>query len=431
MSTDNFVKYLNYIKNKDKFDYLDATHFNNTVNHHYNSYFNPYKNDELYTKNFINSSTCFNVNKQFSDSLYSGNYNYELPTGWNKQFSDSLYSSEWKIIGHDIIPKSIEKIYKKTIDISVNNISDILKIIEENPYKEDTEYNIDLKALHNIKTELTELNNMIGMEKFKESLLNQILYFIQKLHVNDKCSDFKHTVIYGSPGTGKTEIAKLLGKMYSKIGVLNSKNNYVFKKVVRNDLIAGYLGQTAIKTRGVINECIGGVLFIDEAYSLGSVGDNDIFSNECIDILCEALSDHKDNLMVIIAGYEDELKNRFFSLNQGLNSRFIWRFKVDDYTYTDLMKIFKKKVDEIEWKFDSENVLNKKWFENKYSNFKNFGRDMENLLFYVKISHSRRVYGKDEGLRRMICQEDLENGYKMFLENNKPKENVKFHGLYV
>ena len=176
---------------------------------------------------------------------------------------------------------------------------------------------------------------------------------------------------------------------------------------------------------------MGGVLFIDEAYSLGSAGDTDIFSNECVDILCEALSDHKDNLMVIIAGYENELNDRFFSINKGLKSRFIWRFKIDDYNCSELMEIFKKKMDDIEWSFDSEDVLNKKWFESKYNNFKNFGRDMENLLFYVKIAHSRRIYGKDPELRKKICQEDLENGYKMFLENNKPKENVKFHGLYV
>ena len=75
--------------------------------------------------------------------------------------------------------------------------------------------------------------------------------------------------------------------------------------------------------------------------------------------------------------------------------------------------------------------MNKNWFENKYNNFKNFGRDMEILLFYVKISHSRRIYGKDLSLRKKICEEDLENGYKMFLENNKKEENNKFHGLYV
>jgi Holliday junction resolvasome RuvABC ATP-dependent DNA helicase subunit len=90
---------------------------------------------------------------------------------------------------------------------------------------------------------------------------------MQELHITNKESDFKHTVLYGPPGTGKTEIAKIIGTMYSKIGIL--KNN-VFKKVTRNDMVAGYLGQTAIKTKKVIDECLGGVLFIDEAYSLAN-----------------------------------------------------------------------------------------------------------------------------------------------------------------
>jgi SpoVK/Ycf46/Vps4 family AAA+-type ATPase len=117
-------------------------------------------------------------------------------------------------------------------------------------------------------------------------------------------NDYMHTVIYGPPGTGKTEVAKIIGKIYSNMGILG-KN--IFKKVTRSDLVAGFLGQTAIKTKDVIKESLGGVLFIDEAYSLGNNEKKDSFSKECIDTLCEALSDHKDNLMVIIAGYENEL----------------------------------------------------------------------------------------------------------------------------
>ena len=108
----------------------------------------------------------------------------------------------------------------------VIGIKDLLDIIEQNEYAADTEYNIDLKSLHNIKTELTEMNNMIGMEEMKKSVLDQLLYFVQELHVGKQISEFKHTVIYGSPGTGKTEIAKISGNMYSKLGIL--KNN-VFK----------------------------------------------------------------------------------------------------------------------------------------------------------------------------------------------------------
>ena len=120
--------------------------------------------------------------------------------------------------------------------------------------------------------------------------------------------------IRDSPGTGKTEIAKIMGELFSNLGILKNKK---FKKVTRSDLIAGYLGQTALKTRDVIKESLGGVLFIDEAYALGNQEKRDSFAKECIDTLCEALSDHKDNLMVIIAGYENDLNKCFFSYNKG------------------------------------------------------------------------------------------------------------------
>ena len=134
-----------------------------------------------------------------------------------------------------------------------------------------------MRAIHKIEEPLTELNNMIGLCHLKLSIMDQILYFIQNLHKdgNRKSNDFMHTVIYGPPGTGKTEVAKLMGKIFSKMGVL-SKN--IFKKAVRADLIAGYLGQTAIKTKKIIEEAKGGVLFIDEAYSLGNKEGKDNYS---------------------------------------------------------------------------------------------------------------------------------------------------------
>ena len=204
------------------------------------------------------------------------------------------------------------------------------------------EYSIDIQSIHNIVKPLKELNNMIGMKNLKQSILDQIIYFIQNLHVNnsEKNSDFMHVVIYGPPGTGKTETAKLMGKIFSNMGVLK-KNT--FKKVTRADLIAGYLGQTAIKTKEVIKKSLGGVLFIDEAYALGNT-EKDSFAKECIDTLCEGLSDHKNNLMVIIAGYEQELNKCFFAYNQGLDSRFTWRYNTDCYDCHELNLIFSKKV---------------------------------------------------------------------------------------
>ena len=227
-----------------------------------------------------------------------------------------------------------------------------------------------------------------------------------------------HTVIYGPPGTGKTEVAKIIGRIFSKLGILNKGT---FRKVTRSDLIAGYLGQTAIKTKEVINECLGGVLFIDEAYALGNSEKKDSFSKECIDTLCEALSDHKDNIMVIIAGYEKELKTCFFNYNDGLESRFTWRFKTDEYTGEELKEIFLKKVKEAGWKLAENTDIKDEWFKNNKDYFKYYGRDMETLFAKTKICHSRRVFLKSKEHKTKITMEDIENGFKLYLENGEVK----------
>ena len=259
----------------------------------------------------------------------------------------SLNYDSW-MENHEVELNTPTEKKKVVIETNVSNIEDLLKIIEENEYSNDCEYNIDLKGLHNIKNELYSLQKMIGMTELKTTIIHQLLYFIQRLHISSTGSDFKHTVIYGPPGTGKTEVAKIIGNMYSKLGILEKS---IFKKVTRSDLIAGYLGQTAIKTNNVIKDCLGGVLFIDEAYSLADADKNssDSYSKECIDTLCEALSDHKEKLMVIIAGYKKELDETFFRVNKGMDSRFIWRFTIDSYDYKELKSIFEKLMEQQEW----------------------------------------------------------------------------------
>lgn len=318
-------------------------------------------------------------------------------------------------------PPRTLKIKKKFIEINaeIKNIKDLLELCEKYPLKCDTDYNINMQTIHKIKKPLTELNNMIGMHKLKESIVDQILFFIQNLHINNvtKESDFMHTVIYGPPGTGKTEIAKIMGKIFSKLKVLSSGK---FIKVTRADLIAGYLGQTAIKTKEVMEKNLGGVIFIDEAYSLGNTEKRDSFAKECIDTLCEGLSHHKNNLMVIIAGYEKELNECFFNYNPGLNSRFTWRFHINDYTPQELKMIFEKKVHDANWKIKKK--IKTSWFEKNIKYFKFFGRDMETLFAKTKIAHSRRVFCKKKEEKTLLTVQDLDNGLKMFLENDEVKK---------
>ena len=320
------------------------------------------------------------------------------------------------------IPKT-----KVNIEVEIQNLDGLIKLIETYPIDETKEYNINMEGLHKIHSSLIDLNNMIGMKEMKENVVDQILYYIQDLN---KSGDFMHTVIYGPPGTGKTEIAKIIGQIFSKLGILKKG---VFKKVTRSDLVAGYLGQTAIKTRDVINECLGGVLFIDEAYALGNNEKKDSFSKECIDTLCEALSNHKEDLMVIIAGYEHELKECFFNYNQGLDSRFTWRFKTDEYKGDELYNIFLKKVKEIKWKIDdcdaSEQKIAKAWFEKNLEYFKFFGRDIETLLAKTKIVHARRVFCKPAEDKMKITAKDLEKGFELYLKNDEVKKRKEVESL--
>ena len=381
-----------------------------------------------------------NIGKEFIESDYNNKHFTGLTAldilleAVDSHIDPNLYQSDEKnAITNAEQCHLTTPVCKKKVNIisEVNNINDLLSIIETYPNDTDIEYNINIDALHKIKPPLTELQNMIGMKDLKENIIDQIIFYIQNLHTLNagiKGNDFMHTVIYGPPGTGKTEIAKIIGSIFSKLGVLTKGT---FKKVTRADLIAGYLGQTALKTRDVIKESLGGVLFIDEAYSLGNEEKKDSFSKECIDTLCEALSDHKDNLMVIIAGYETDLNNCFFNYNQGLNSRFTWRFKTDEYTGDDLYKIFIKKVNDGGWSLDENSNINTKWFEKNKSHFKFYGRDIETLFAKTKIVHSRRVFCLEQSIKKKITLKDLDKGLEIFLrnENSKHKEKERFESI--
>ena len=407
-------------KMDEKYNLLFEKEKKNTNIYHYA--YNLYK-DSCNIYNDFEQKTKEEISFYENIRKYSNKSLHDL----SKQNLNTMYNEDEFSFFTKKLPNKIPKEIKN-VNITgseINHIQDLIDLLEKYPLSIDIKYNINIESLHKIKSELNELNNMIGIKDMKENVIDQILYFIQDLHkVNEKSGDFMHTVIYGPPGTGKTEIAKIIGRIFCKLGILK---NGVFKKVTRSDLIAGYLGQTSIKTKDVINECLGGVLFIDEAYALGNSEKRDSFSKECIDTLCEALSNYKDELMVIIAGYENELQECFFSYNQGLDSRFTWRFKTEEYKYMELYQIFLKKVNECGWSIEEKSKINAEWFENKMVYFKFFGRDVETFLSKIKIVHSRRVFCDSQSEKTKITFADLEKGFELFLKNNevkKRKENL-------
>src|SRR5699024_5379904 len=151
-----------------------------------------------------------------------------------------------------------------------------------------------------------------------------------------------HMMFKGNPGTGKTTFARLIGKLFYKMNVL-PKGHLI--EAERADLVGEYIGQTAQKTRDLIKKAAGGILFIDEAYSLSRGGEKD-FGREAVDTLVKAMEDHKHQFILILAGYPEEMQ-RFLRLNPGLPSRFPHRFHFDDFSPAELLEIFLRQADEL------------------------------------------------------------------------------------
>lgn len=187
---------------------------------------------------------------------------------------------------------------------------------------------------------MDELNELIGLKKVKEDVQETINLIkvnnIRKERGLKPVPVSNHMVFTGNPGTGKTTVARLIAKIYKKLGVISQGQ---FIETDRAGLIAGFVGQTALKTAEVIKSAIGGVLFIDEAYSLSqSLSGND-YGKEAIDTLVKMMEDNRNDLIVIVAGYTDEMK-QFIDTNPGLSSRFNKYILFDDYSSDELYDIF-------------------------------------------------------------------------------------------
>ena len=242
---------------------------------------------------------------------------------------------------------------------------------------------------------LHDLNNLVGLQQVKAKVRNLIDFqLVQKLRKSAGLNTLKNTLhlaFTGNPGTGKTTVARIVGRIYNKLGLL-SKGHFV--EVSRTDLIAGYQGQTALKVKKIIDKAKGGVLFIDEAYSITENEHTDSYGRECLTELTKALEDYRDDLVVIVAGYTEPM-NIFFHSNPGLKSRFNTFIEFRDYSADELYKILKTLCLTNDYQICDDIVP---FINNHFDsiiakqplNFSN-GRYVRNLFENLVLNHAKRV----------------------------------------
>lgn len=261
---------------------------------------------------------------------------------------------------------------------------------------------------------LDDLNKLIGLEVVKSKVNDLIAYQkVQVLREQQGMHSQKgtlHMAFTGNPGTGKTTVARIVGRIYKKIGLL-SKGHFV--EVSRTDLIAGYQGQTALKVKKIIEQSKGGVLFIDEAYSITENDHSDSYGRECLTELTKALEDYRDDLVVIVAGYSKPMEH-FFASNPGLKSRFNTFIEFPDYSANELYNMLEKLCAGNDYLMSadvSQRVFAffKEQVETKNENFAN-GRLVRNIYDNLVMNHARRVATYEHPTREnlaLIIDEDF------------------------
>ncbi len=355
----------------------------------------------------------------------SESYRKQLVCGnHDKRNEQQYYVSRFKTVNfHPSKTAWTDEKINETIS-SIKNINDIIKL-DSNWYA--LRHNPILQRLYYLIPPLKKLNQMVGMNDVKRDVYKKIIYYMQNpFDERTGCDEYLHTIISGPPGVGKTEFAKIYADIFVRLGILKSDK---FIEIKRDDLVGEYLGQTSHRTRDLLESAMNGVLFLDEAYSLGNEEKRDSYSKEAIDMINQYLSEKKGKFMFIIAGYEEDLENCLFAYNKGLKRRFHSHYHIKGYEPAELNEIFIGKISKTKYFTNIPNDKLVKFFTDNKSSFTYFGGDIEKLFNEIKQSQALRTFSSNIKTKE-ILMEDITESLKT-LNARKKKEYTPPLGMYV
>jgi len=303
----------------------------------------------------------------------------------------------------------------------INNLEQVLHLIDFIELHNLQKVNLKYLRLARCKDSIKKLNQMIGLTEAKVNMAQQILSLCGRAG-----SSQINSVIYGPPGCGKTTLAQILAEIYLHLGTIKEK------KIIRGDranMIAEFVGQTAVKTKKLLESALGGVLFIDEAYQLGHAADGNRcpFAYECINTINQFITEHPGELHIILAGYKKDIEQNFFAQNDGLARRFPFRYTIEGYTEKELMQIFCHQAEQAGYTV-AKDAINTEIFQDKQL-FEFFGGDTENLFNCCRMYHEKRMFALIDTDNIMIA-EDIKRGLEMY-RKYKDINPVKGHWLHM
>ena len=361
------------------------------------------------------------LTEYFSWSMKIGSISTEEKELYIKKFMDSnglTYDNE---IVNELSDNPYYKIKNKLLNILVNS-----KIKNEKNVSKLLNKDKKMKETKTVKTGLQELDDLVGLDEVKEQI-KKVISFIKTSKKRDNMP-MLHMCFNGNPGTGKTTVARIVGKIFAEEQILSDKK--VFVEAQRCDLIGKYVGHTAPMTQEMIEKSLGGILFIDEAYSIASYvqdeGGRD-FGAECIATLIKGMEDNRENLCVILAGYTNEMQH-MLKVNPGFESRIQFSINFPDYSAEALYNIFKNLCHKEKYKISSNVKALLIQHFNDAKNNKNFSnaRYVRSLYEKVKIEQSYRVTKNMNEDINLIKKCDIQKVVESLKPNRKKMIKIGF-----